>query len=220
MNLIKLINETQLLKDSLSNIYVDAPSQFKRYCDSLYRFKELFEDNEIIICSTPGRIELCGNHTDHQFGKILAAAIDIDSIAIASKADKICIYSEGFSRIEINMDNDQYLESEKYTTTSLIKGIIKRFKELKLNCGGFNAYITSNVMTGSGMSSSANFEVLVATIINHLYNDGTIDAITIAKISQYSEVNYFGKPCGLMDQLACVMEELSMLILKKKKNQK
>ncbi len=204
MNLTKVLNEPNLLKQALNNVYIDSSKQYDRYLDSLYQFKEIFDQNEVLICSTPGRVELCGNHTDHQLGKILAASIDIDSLAIASKADQIRIYSSGFGMIELNTEDDHYLESERYTTIALVKGIIKRFKELNLVIGGFSAYITSNVLPGSGMSSSANFEVLLATIINHLYNDGSIDAVTIAKIAQFSEVNYFGKPCGLMDQLACV----------------
>lgn len=204
MNLIKLISEPSLLKQALNNVYIDGSTQYDRYLNSLYQFKEIFDQSEVLICSTPGRVELCGNHTDHQLGIILAASIDIDSLAIAAKADHVRIYSAGFGMIELDINDDFYLESERYTTIALVKGIIKRFKELNFSIGGFSAYITSDVLPGSGMSSSANFEVLLATILNHLYNDGNIDAITIAQIAQFSEVNYFGKPCGLMDQLACV----------------
>jgi len=204
MNLTKLLNEPSLLHQALNRVYVNESSQYDRYHHSLLQFKKIFDQDDVLICSTPGRVELCGNHTDHQLGKILAASIDIDSLAITSKADSIRIYSKGFEMIELDVDDDLYLESERYTTRALVKGVIKRFKELNLFIGGFNAYITSDVLPGSGMSSSANFEVLLATILNHLFNDGQIDAIKIAQIAQYAEVHYFGKPCGLMDQLACV----------------
>jgi len=200
----KLLNDKALINDMITKLYHnDIQSQILRYQQALTTFKSRFNDQEINVFSAPGRVELCGNHTDHQFGKVLAGAINLDSIAVVAKSDVINIDSEGYDKHSLSINDLTYKDHERYTSKALVKGILARFKSLNYQIGGFNAYITSDVINGSGISSSANFEVLIATIINHLYNDDQIDSTILAEIAQYSEVNYFGKPSGLMDQIAC-----------------
>ena len=166
-------------------------------------FEEQFNEKPIYIFSAPGRTELSGNHTDHQHGIVLAAAIDLEIKGVVSLNDlnKINIKSEGFDYFSIDLNDLEVKENEKGTTISLVRGIAKRIKELGKEIIGFNAYICSDVLQGSGLSSSAAFEILIATIINNISNCG-LNPVDLAKISQYSENVYFGKPCGLMDQTA------------------
>ena len=166
-------------------------------------FEEQFNEKPNYIFSAPGRTELSGNHTDHQHGIVLAAAIDLEIKGVVSLNDlnKINIKSEGFDYFSIDLNDLEVKENEKGTTISLVRGIAKRIKELGKEIIGFNAYICSDVLQGSGLSSSAAFEVLIATIINNVSNCG-LNPVDLAKISQYSENVYFGKPCGLMDQTA------------------
>lgn len=155
--------------------------------------------------SAPGRTEIGGNHTDHNHGKVLAAAVDLDSIgAAAASADGvITVFSDGYaSPFVVACDKLDPVPAEQGTTTALIRGIASRFRQLGYAVGGFRACITSDVPVGSGLSSSASIEVLLAAIINMLYNGGRVDAAQLAMIGQYAENEYFGKPCGLMDQIA------------------
>ncbi|MBI9070197.1 MAG: hypothetical protein JEY94_01280 [Melioribacteraceae bacterium] len=169
-------------------------------------YKEHFGFNNLSFFSTPGRTELGGNHTDHNNGRVLASSINLDSLAAAVKNDSqiVRIISEGFEEMfEVDLRNLQVVEEEKESTNSLIRGMAARFADLGLNIGGFNAVITSDVLRGSGLSSSASIEVLIGTIFNYLFNDGKIAAEEIAKAGQFAENKFFGKPCGLMDQMAC-----------------
>jgi len=155
--------------------------------------------------SAPGRTEIGGNHTDHNHGRVLAAAVNLDIIGAVKKRndDKIYLKSAGYNKVDvIDLSSLEVNISEKEKSAALIRGICARCKELGFNIGGFEAYTISNVLKGSGLSSSAAFEILVVTIISHLYNDGKIDAVTAALISKYAENVYFGKPSGLMDQMA------------------
>lgn len=182
---------------------VDA--QHTRYADAIDEFCKLFPVADAIdLYSAPGRTEVGGNHTDHQRGAVLAAAVNLDVIAVASpnQSGIIRIQSKGFRMDVIDLSDLSIQQSEIGRSAGIIRGIAARFKELGLEIGGFDAYTTSSVLKGSGLSSSAAFENLVGTILNHAYNSGKIDAVEIAKISQYSEVHYFGKACGLMDQMA------------------
>ncbi len=156
------------------------------------------------LFSAPGRTEIGGNHTDHQHGRVLSASVNMDAIAVASKTEngKIRIKSEGFSEDEIDLSDLSIKEDEKNRSTSLIRGIAAWFQHKGGKIGGFDAYTTSNVLSGSGLSSSAAFEVLVGTVINALFCDGKESAMKIAQIGQYAENVYFGKPSGLMDQAA------------------
>lgn len=177
----------------------------KRYIDAVEKFIENFGENkDVSIYSSPGRTEIGGNHTDHQRGCVLAASINLDTICVASKnpSSHINLISEGYNNISIDINDLTIHTEEKNTSTSLIRGIAAKFNDMKFNIGGFNAYMTSNIPTGSGLSSSASFEVVIGTIFNYLYNNGCIDNVQIAQIGQYAENIYFGKPCGLMDQIA------------------
>ncbi len=154
--------------------------------------------------SAPGRTEIGGNHTDHQRGRVLAAAVDLDTLAAVREngTNRIRIQSEGYPMSLVDL-NDLEVKPEQFNTTpALIRGIAARFRELGCEVKGFDAYVTSTVLPGSGLSSSAAYEVLIGTILNHLFFDGRISQPEIAQIGQYAENVYFGKPCGLMDQMA------------------
>ena len=186
-------------------LYTDVDENIKRYEACCDRFAHYFgDDREISLFSAPGRTEVGGNHTDHQLGCVLAGSVNLDVIAVVSKNDSgtVRIKSKGFDMDEVDITNLDPVESEKERSASLIRGVCARIKQLGFEIGGFDAYTTSNVIKGSGLSSSAAFEVLVGTIVSYLFNDNKIDAVTIAKCSQYAENVFFGKPSGLMDQMA------------------
>ena len=192
---------------TLKDIYPDAqvPAQKERYEKAEQAFREHFGSlGEHRFFSAPGRTEICGNHTDHNNGKVFAASVDLDVIAVAELTDDNCITikSEGFPEDKIDLSNLDVADGEKNTSASLIRGVAGGFVKNGYKIGGFRAYTTSSVMKGSGLSSSAAFEVLVGTVLSHLYNEGQISAVKIAQISQYAENVYFGKPSGLMDQMA------------------
>ncbi len=191
------------------SVYADNEElQRERYASLTENFKSYFSvesDDGIEYFSAPGRTEIGGNHTDHQHGRVLAAAVNLDIIAAAKKRDDSMIRLKSheytkFDEIDISVLEPKSMEREK--SASLIRGIAARVSELGYKVGGFDCYTTSNVLKGSGLSSSAAFEVLVVTIINHFYNDDKIDPVTVAQIAQYAENVYFGKPSGLMDQTA------------------
>ena len=154
--------------------------------------------------SAPGRTELCGNHTDHQNGRVLAAAVNLDTVAAVGLSDRneIRILSEGYPMCRVALDSLEPDPAEYGTTVALIRGVAASFRDLGCNLGGFDAYVTSQVLPGSGLSSSAAFEVLVGTVINALFFDGRATARQIAQYAQRAENVFFGKPCGLMDQMA------------------
>ncbi len=209
LNLDQIINDINegRLDDKLLDIYVDESklsTQKDRYINALNEYKKLFTEELDGIYSAPGRSEIGGNHTDHQHGETLAASINDDAIAMVKSTDKnvVNVLSEGYDMITIDLNDIDKKDSEEGTTIALIKGVIKGVKDHGYNIGGFNAYITSNVLSGSGLSSSAAFETLIGTILSGLYNDMKIPAVEIAIIGQYAENYYFGKPCGLLDQTA------------------
>ena len=192
----------------LAGIYVDTSKiayQSDRYVNAIESYEKAFGEDDVTIYSAPGRSEVGGNHTDHQHGEVLAASINNDAIAIVKPLSEnvVKVISDGYDLITINLDNLDLVEDEKGTTTSLIKGVLAGVKEHGFQIGGFQAYITSDVLIGAGLSSSAAFETIIGTILSGLYNDMKISAIEIAIIGQYAENVYFGKPCGLMDQMAC-----------------
>ena len=156
------------------------------------------------VFSAPGRTEIGGNHTDHQHGCVLAAAVDLETVAdvTLNGTDKILIQSEGYPAFSIDINDLSINDSEKNTTVALVRGVVAGFVNRNVRVQGFDAKIHSTVLPGSGLSSSAAFEVLIGTIINELFNEGKISAEEIAMIGQYAENVYFGKPCGLMDQMA------------------
>lgn len=194
--------------DRLMDIYLDSalvPYQTKRYVDAATKFATLFGEKEVQIYSAPGRSEVSGNHTDHQHGHVLATSINLDAIGVVAPTnDNIVHLVSGESDlIEIDLSDLFVNVDEKETTNALIRGVAAGFNKSGYKLGGFEAYVTSDVLVGAGMSSSAAFESLIGTIFSGLYNDMQVSAIEIAKIGQYAENVYFGKPCGLMDQMAC-----------------
>ncbi len=156
--------------------------------------------------TAPGRTELGGNHTDHQHGRVLAAAVNLESVAYVAKngTDWVRVQSEGFARCEISLKDLAVHPDEFGTTKALIRGMAAQFVKQGHRISGFDAYITSSVLPGSGLSSSAAFEVLLGAIFNDMFACGQTKA-EIARFGQYAENTYFGKPCGLMDQMACAM---------------
>ena len=154
--------------------------------------------------SAPGRTEIGGNHTDHQRGRVLAGAVNLDTVAAVrvSGTSVIRVQSKGYPLCQVDLDNLEPVAAEINSTPALIRGVAARFAQLGCKVGGFDAYCESTVLPGSGLSSSAAFEVLIGTIINHLFFDGRVSQAEVAQIGQYAENVFFGKPCGLMDQTA------------------
>ena len=212
------------LDQRIKEIYVDeqrVPYNRERYIRAIDRFTELFpSEKEIEIYSAPGRSEVCGNHTDHQNGMVLATSINLDAIAIVAKAEEpvIRLVSGDFPMEEVDVADLSIKEEEQSTTTALIRGVAAGMKERGHKVGGFTAYITSDVLMGAGMSSSAAFESLIGTILSGLYNDMKVSSIEIAQIGQYAENIYFGKPCGLMDQMACSVGGMIFIDFKEKEH--
>ena len=154
---------------------------------------------------TPGRTELAGNHTDHQKGRILASAVDLGLYAKyeANSEGVVRIRSLGYEPFEVKTGQLAVRPAEFGSPKSLVRGMINEFAALGLQIGGFDAQLRSTLAAGSGLSSSAAFSVMIGRILSALYNDGKVDAVVIARAAQAAENKYFGKPCGLMDQLAC-----------------
>jgi galactokinase len=179
--------------------------QADRYVSLIKQFQSTFKSAEASIFSSPGRTEIGGNHTDHNYGRVLAGAVNLDNIAIAAPngTNKVRILSAGYPQFEVDLSVLTPNKDEFYTSESLVRGISARLKELGFTIGGFDACIDGGVPKGSGLSSSASFEVLIGAIISHLFNNGKLDPIQNAIIGQYAENQFFGKPCGLMDQTAC-----------------
>ncbi|MBQ4091269.1 MAG: galactokinase [Clostridia bacterium] len=178
----------------------------ERYLEAINSFEGKFGEREASIFTVAGRSELSGNHTDHNRGCVVAASISLDMIAVASPTDNgvITVCSEGFGTDCVNIEEYTAPTEQKFgTSESIIAGMCAGLKMNGHKVGGFVAYCTSNVLKGSGMSSSAAFEDMIGTIESHLYNGGEVDNVEIAKLAQYAENKFFGKPCGLMDQVAC-----------------
>ena len=208
-NMIRSLKSPEVI-ERLMHLYGNREGmlveQTARYTGLLKRHEELFheEEKQVYLISAPGRTEIGGNHTDHNRGRVLAAAVNLDTLAAVSPRDdmQVHIYSDGYAPLVMDLNDLAIVENEKGTTAALVRGVAARMKELGYNIGGFNAAVTSSVASGSGLSSSAAFEVMVCAILDKLYNDFAIDFITRAKLSQYAENVYFGKPSGLLDQMA------------------
>ena len=200
--------------DKLKDIYVDESKisyEKTRYSRAIRQYIEKFGAEDVEIYSAPGRSEIGGNHTDHQHGEVLAASINNDTIAIVKKTEEpfVKVVSEGYEMVTVSLNELEKKEEEEGTTAALIRGVLAKIKENGHKIGGFQAYMTSDVLIGAGLSSSASFETIVGTVVSYLYNEGKISPIEIAIIGQYAENVYFGKPCGLMDQMACSVGSLS-----------
>ncbi len=195
--------------DIHSALYADTAAAGARISAALNKFAALFgTERDVYVFSVPGRSEICGNHTDHNRGCVLAGAIDRDVIAIVAKNDDgiIRFNSEGYEPDVISIsDTEDAANFENYTSSALIGGVVNGFAIRGLAVGGFDCYSNTEVLKGSGISSSAAYEVMIGNILNHLYNNARVSAVDLAKIAQYAENKYFGKPCGLMDQMACAV---------------
>ena len=199
------------LNDKLTSLYgiENLTFQTARYAAAIEKFTSIFgAEREIELFSVSGRSELSGNHTDHNHGRVVAASIDLDIIAVASKNDenRVRIHSEGFTAREVDLSAFTAPRTPiDGTSDELVAGMAVGLRNHGYLTGGFDAYTTSSVLKGSGLSSSAAFEDMIGTIFSHFYNDGRVDNVEIAKIAQYAENVFFGKPCGLMDQVACAV---------------
>ncbi len=199
--------------ERFSEIYMDATRsvrQKERYIRAVKEYVGQFGTGEVAIFSAPGRSEIGGNHTDHQHGEVLAASTNPDAIAVAEKTAEpvVRLVSDGCGQIIISLNDLQKRNEEEGTTEALIRGVLAGVEKNGYRIGGFRTFVTSDVLIGAGLSSSAAFETLIGTIVSHLYNEGKITAMEIAQIGQYAENVYFGKPCGLMDQMACSVGSL------------
>ena len=197
-----LIKENESL---LRTLYSDFEKAEERISRAVEEFISLYGEREYSVFSVSGRSEIAGNHTDHNRGEVLAASVSLDIIAVAAVTDdgKITVKSEGFSQNTVDLGCLCPVSGEEGTSAALIRGVCDGFEKNGRSIGGFCAYMTSSVLGGSGLSSSAAFEDMIGNIENHFFNDGKIDYIEISQISQYAENTHFGKPCGLMDQIAC-----------------
>lgn len=208
-NLIHKINngDNKAFRDLYGNDQTELKRNAKRYTDLLNEFETTFGGKDPEFFSSPGRTEIGGNHTDHNYGRVLAGAVNLDNVCVAAKnnSNVIRIKSEGYPQFKVDLSSLKSDESERFTSAALVRGICSRLKETGFYIGGFDACIDGGVPKGSGLSSSASFEVLVGAIISYLFNNDKLDPVQNAIIGQYSENNYFGKPCGLMDQTACAM---------------
>ena len=214
-NAVQLVEQLKRgdFDNALCRLYGEDPNvlskQRERYAKAVEEFEKHFDGTrELRLYSAPGRTEIGGNHTDHNHGVVMAAAVDLDMVAVVAQnnSTQVNIYSQNFERtdsVDVSCLTPQ--EQEKGSSPSLIRGIAARIVELGGKVGGFDAYTTSDVLRGSGLSSSAAFEVLVGEIFNAEFNDGRFSAVDNAKIGQYAENVFFDKPCGLMDQTACAV---------------
>lgn len=176
----------------LLDLYVDAEKldyQRKRYIETIKKYEETFGEGEVEIYSAPGRSEVGGNHTDHQHGMVLATSINLDALAVvgASKDENIHVMSEGYDMVDVEIDDLEARHEEEGTTAALIRGVTADLKGKGYEVKGFQAYVTSDVLIGAGLSSSAAFEVIVGTILSGMFNDGKIDPVVIAQSGQFAE---------------------------------
>ncbi len=213
--------DTALLTKMYPRFSQNESFYMDRFAHATAQFEKTFGTAQNLrYFSAPGRTEIGGNHTDHQRGNVLAAAIDLDLIAVVATNGTrfVRILSEGYRMTTISLDELVMKPAEYNTSDALIKGIAHRIGELGYTVEGFDLFATSNVLKGSGLSSSAAFEVLIGTVMNHMFCRGEISAIEVAQIGQYAENVYFGKPCGLMDQMASSVGSAVAIDFKNVKN--
>lgn len=206
-SLIEKINNgnNAVFKKLYGNDAAVLKEQAERYASLMNVFKETYKNDDVELFSSPGRTEIGGNHTDHNYGRVLAGAVNLDNIAVAARNNLsvVRVKSIGYPEFQVDLSDLSSKKEEYYTSDALVKGIVARFKELGYEVGGFDVCNESRVPKGSGLSSSASFEVLIGAVINQLFNNGKMNPVQNAIVGQWAENNYFGKPCGLMDQTAC-----------------
>lgn len=222
-NRVEIIEKIQSADKILEELYgsENVSKQKERYIHAVESFCEIYgERDDLLIFSAPGRTEIGGNHTDHNLGRVLAGSVNLDVIAVASKNDDgfIRVKSEGYLADTVAIEDLSVHPEEAGKSVALVRGMTAIFQEKGYQIGGFDAYTTSSVLKGSGLSSSAAFEVLVGTMLNGLFNEGEVSPVEIAKMSQYSENTYFKKPCGLMDQMASSVGGIITIDFKDKEN--
>ena len=202
--------ESEGAKTLLAKLYGEdaVAGNVARYQELLKGYEKAFGDSgDVLLFSSPGRTEISGNHTDHNHGKVLAGSINLDCVGVAAKnsASHVHIVSETYNQ-DFTIDLNHLEPSEKKAgTVDLVKGLLKGFEESGYSVGGFNAYITSNVISAAGVSSSASFEMLLCSMLNTFFNEGRMDTVAYAHIGKYSENNYWDKASGLLDQMACAV---------------
>ena len=209
--------ENKPFLDVCNNVYsTPACIEKPRFQELLAMHKEIFNTEDVEFYSSPGRIEIVGNHTDHNGGKVLCAAINFDTLAtVSARTDGIIeVKSKGYPMLRVDTSAVNFLASEIGTSNALIKGVVDYFIHTDKKVGGFSACMTSSVPKGSGVSSSSSFELVIAEILNVMYNNSVLDAIFKAKASQYAENTFFGKPCGLMDQSAIALGGVNLIDFK------
>ena len=201
--------ESEKSRKLMTALYGEAAvdANIERYQNLVKSFQKKFAEEDVTLFSSPGRTEISGNHTDHNHGKVLAGSINLDCVGVAAKnnSSKVHIISETFNQSFIIDLNDLSLSDKKAGTIDLVKGLLQGFKESGYEVGGFNAYITSNVISAAGVSSSASFEMLLCSILNTFFNEGRMDTVAYAHIGKYSENVYWDKASGLLDQMACAV---------------
>ncbi len=211
----------------ISTLYCRDADDISNYRERIIKVADGFlkvfnkkSDSMISIFSSPGRTELGGNHTDHQCGKVLTGSVDLDTLACAAPngTNQVRIFSEGYKTVCVECDCIDVIEQEKNTAAALVRGMISGINKLGFCVQGFDAYTISDVPGGSGLSSSACFEVLIGVIINSFFCDNKISAVDIAKIGQYAENVYYGKPSGLLDQMGCALGGVVSIDFKDKNN--
>ena len=207
-----LVSDISDLKNSLDILYgKESNGQIERYDRLLTEFNKLYSEKSCYFASSSGRVEICGNHVDHNGGSVISAGIDLDTVCAfnVNGTDTVNIYSEGYGSFSVDLNRkDCKIES---TPSALVFGVAKELNKKGYRIGGFNAVIQSNVLSGAGISSSASFEVLIAKIISFLFNDDKVTNEELAVVSKIAECDYFGKPCGLLDQTAISYGGLNLL---------
>lgn len=214
--------ESAQMKHLFQKLYGEAAVEENkmRYEDLIKKFQTEFGDKDILLFSSPGRTEISGNHTDHNYGKVLAGSINLDCVGVAAKNKSNCIniVSETFHQ-SFTIDLNRLEPSERMAgTVDLVKGLLKGFLDSGFQVGGFDAYITSNVISAAGVSSSASFEMLLCSILNTFFNDGRMSTVAYAHIGKYSENHYWNKASGLLDQMACAVGGLITIDFKEPQN--
>ena len=201
--------ESEKSRKLMTALYGEAAvdANIERYQNLVKSFQKKFAEEDVTLFSSPGRTEISGNHTDHNHGKVLAGSINLDCVGVAAKnnSSKVHIISETFNQSFIIDLNDLSPSDKKAGTIDLVKGLLQGFKESGYEVGGFNAYITSNVISAAGVSSSASFEMLLCSILNTFFNESRMDTVAYAHIGKYSENVYWDKASGLLDQMACAV---------------
>ncbi len=206
--------DNEKLRSVCHDVYGICQSEQTDRFEELFKMhKDVFNTSDVEFYSSPGRIEIVGNHTDHNGGKVLCAAINVDTLASVSKRSDgiIEVKSKGYPMLRVDVSRPDFSVSEIGTSTALIKGVVDYFKRSGKNVGGFSACMTSSVPKGAGVSSSSSFELAIAEILNVMYNDSELSAVFKAKASQYAENTFFGKPCGLMDQSAIALGGVNLI---------